>query len=58
MTGSDLQGKSKCDGELITTIQKSIEKVLSEHGETCKTYQIAIDYKKELERVTDEETES
>ena len=57
LTGFDLQRKSKCDGELITTIQKSIEKVLSEHGETCKTYQIALDYKKELERATDEEME-
>ena len=58
LTGFDLQRKSKCDGELITTIQKSIGKVLSEHGETCKTYQIALDYKKELERTTDEEMEN
>jgi hypothetical protein len=43
ITGFDLY-RSSISGDLLSSVGEICQKIINEHGKTCSTYQLAIDY--------------
>lgn len=58
LTGFDIGRGSYCEGELIEGMEKVIENILSNHGESCGTHKLATEYKETSDVLTKQMNEA
>lgn len=49
ITGFDLDRRQDIDGKFTGELHDSLETILSEHGEKCDTYQVALEFKERFQ---------
>lgn len=51
ITGFDIERGNYCDGKIIGTYEETARLILREHGEKCATYQTALNYITEFDKI-------
>lgn len=51
ITGFDLGGAQDTDGKFIGSLRGSIQTILADHGESCDTYKVALEFKTKFQVV-------